>query len=87
MTCRICKKDGPVDNRSLCLDCFEEQEKIEQERDQEEIDKLVEAGHFLHCAERQILGDGLRDDGCTCKPNKKNPYQLMEQGGIFYFEK
>lgn len=84
MTCRICGKDGPVDNKCLCLDCFEG-----ERRDQEAIDKLVEAGHSISCAERQILGDGLCDGGstCTCKPNKKNPYQLMEQGGIFYFEK
>jgi hypothetical protein len=70
MRCKECGKEyenwssGPIENH-LCLECnekkwaeFEEEHKEEYER----IEQIKAAGHSVHCACRQVWGDGE----CEC---------------------
>ena len=64
-----CKQCGEAilapDDVDICSGC-----KLENDDDEAEIKKLVDAGHTQHCAERQVWGDG----GCECGIEKYEPY-------------
>ena len=55
--CRQCGKIAEIKKDIICSECIEDNKK-----DHDKIQKLIDKGHTLHCAERIVWGDG----NCEC---------------------